>query len=326
MLPGCSRNGGVPERRRLSRRPSSHSEEIQRRLHEAFAGWRPPPRPDPPVESRQPDLSPEEVQRALDEAFAGRMTPRPEPRLESREPEPALTPEELQLALDEAFGGAASRPSLSSSPRSIRALQRSLRRGSASPPPWERARRAPLDRRRRCDARVKNLFRIGKNGVRVSRGLRCRAWATESGRCRVHGGLSTGPRSPDGKARVIAAMVEGRRKWVEQQRSTGKKFPAGRTRGERWVTGPMRERARAEAHRLGGGRFTLDRALVLALLKSANGDRARKAGAKAMLDARELAAMELLDRPSGARADRQFAGVATGRPIGGQASRLRCAD
>ena len=51
----------------------------------------------------------------------------------------------------------------------------------------------------------------------------------------------------------------------------------------------MRERARAEAHRLGGGRFTLDQPLVLALLRSAKGDRAWEAKAKAMLDAHEQA-------------------------------------
>jgi hypothetical protein len=51
----------------------------------------------------------------------------------------------------------------------------------------------------------------------------------------------------------------------------------------------MRERASAEAHRLGAGRFTLDRSLTLALLKSANGDQVAKAKAKAMLDAQEQA-------------------------------------
>ena len=141
--------------------------------------------------------------------------------------------------------------------------------------------------RKRCDARVKNLVRIGKNGVRVARSPRCRAWAMENGRCRVHGGASTGPRTAEGKARVVAAMLEGRRKWVERRRAEGRRFTAGRKGGDAWVTEAMRERARAEAHRLGGGRFTLDRPLVLALLKSAKGDRASEA--KAMLDAHEQA-------------------------------------
>jgi hypothetical protein len=90
----------------------------------------------------------------------------------------------------------------------------------------------------------------------------------------------------------VAAMVEGRRKWVARRRAEGGRFTAGRKRGERWVTEPMRERARAEAHRLGGGRFTLDKALALALLRSAKGDHARQAKAKAMLDAQEMAAVE----------------------------------
>ena len=109
----------------------------------------------------------------------------------------------------------------------------------------------------------------------------------ENGRCRVHGGASTGPKSPEGKARVVAAMVAGRRKWVEQRRAEGRRFTAGRKTGSAWVTGPMRERARAEAHRLGGGRFALDTPLVLALLRSAKGDRVREVKAKAMLAAHE---------------------------------------
>jgi hypothetical protein len=235
-------------------------------------------------------LSPEEVQRQLDEAFAGwTRPPRREPRVENREL--ALSPQELQQALDEQFGCAASRPGTSPSPRAIRNMQRSLRRGSAQPAPWDRAGHGRA-RRRRCDARVKNLFKICKNGVRVSRGLFCRAWAMENGRCRFHGGWSTGPRSPDGKARVIAAMVIGRRKWVALRRAAGKKFPAGRKTGERWATEAMRERARAEAHRLKSGRFTLDRPLVVAPLGSAKGDRMREAKAKAMLGAQERAAME----------------------------------
>jgi hypothetical protein len=144
-------------------------------------------------------------------------------------------------------------------------------------------------RRQRCDARVKNLFRIGKNGVRVSRGLFCKGWAMEKGRCWVHGGASTGPRTPEGKARVVAAMVEGRRKWVARHHAEGRKFLAGRKRGAEWITEQMRDRARAEAHRLDGGRFTLDRPLVLALLKSAKGGRVWEAKARAILDAHERA-------------------------------------
>jgi hypothetical protein len=58
------------------------------------------------------------------------------------------------------------------------------------------------------------------------------------------------------------------------------------------VAEPMRELARAEAHRLKGGRFTVDHALTLALLRSANGCMESTARAKAMLDAQECAALE----------------------------------
>jgi hypothetical protein len=150
-------------------------------------------------------------------------------------------------------------------------------------------RRIRRHQRKRCDARVKNPVKTRKYGVAVLRSPRCRAWAMENGRCRVHGGASTGPKSPEGKARVVAAMVAGRRKWIEQRRAEGRRFTAGRKTGSAWVTGPMRERARAEAHRLGGGRFALDTPLVLALLRSAKGDRVWEAKAKAMLDAHEQA-------------------------------------
>ncbi len=150
-------------------------------------------------------------------------------------------------------------------------------------------RRIRRRQRERCDAWVKNPVKNGKNGVAIVRGPRCRAWAMENGRCRVHGGASTGPKSPEGKARVVAALVEGRRKWVERRRAEGRRFTAGRKGGGAWVTEAMRERARAEAHRLGARRFTLDRSLTLSLLKSAKGDPAAGGKAKAMLDAHEQA-------------------------------------
>src|SRR5271166_4416675 len=201
------------------------------------------------------------------------------PQFEGRRPMPS--PEEYAeffAAMDRAM----SRPEPTPPPRRLRSLLRSAGKPAAGGP----------SRRQRCDARVKNLLKIGKNGVRVSRRPFCKAWAMENGRCWMHGGASTGPKSPEGKARVVAAMVEGRRKWVDRQRIEGRKFPAGRKGGERWVTEPMRARARAEAHRLGAGRFTLDRALTLALLRSAKGEPQGRARAKATLDAQERAAME----------------------------------
>ena len=133
----------------------------------------------------------------------------------------------------------------------------------------------------------------------------------------VHGGASTGPRTPEGKARVVAAMVEGRRKWVERRHAEGRRFTAGRKGGEAWVTEAMCERARAEAHQLGAGGFTLDRPLVLALLKSAKGDRVSEAKAKTMLDAHERAEA---DRTLG-RLCQSFATCALGRSRAGLATR-----
>jgi hypothetical protein len=281
-------HGGASPKPPPEPRPKLSPEEVQQRLDELFADMAsrpelPKPPPEPPRK-----LTPEELQQQLDEAFAGVLSnggtlrTLPEPRVES--PRPPLSREEVQQQLNEAFAPSEcmkSHPSPGPSPRRLRSLFRAGNSATGRP-----------SRRQRCDARVKNVFRIGKNGVRVPRGLFCKGWAMENGRCWVHGGASTGPRTPEGKARVVAAMVEGRRKWVERRRAEGRKFPAGRKRGERWVTEPMRELARAEAHRLKGGRFTLERALTLALLRSANGCLESRARAKAMLNAQEHAALE----------------------------------
>jgi hypothetical protein len=82
--------------------------------------------------------------------------------------------------------------------------------------------------RKHCDARIKNPVST-KGGVARSRGPRCRNWAMPNGRCRVHGGASTGPRTAEGKALVVAAMVQGRRKWIERLHAEGKRAPGGRT-------------------------------------------------------------------------------------------------
>src|SRR5262245_4574146 len=43
----------------------------------------------------------------------------------------------------------------------------------------------------------------------------CRRWPVPGRtRCRLHGGLSTGARTPEGKARVLAALIEGRQRWL----------------------------------------------------------------------------------------------------------------
>src|ERR1700726_5331 len=116
-----------------------------------------------------------------------------------------------------------------------------------SPGSSNHRRRNRSRQRQRCGARVKNLLKGRAHGVAILRDPFCNAWAMPNGRCRVHGGASTGPKSPEGKACVVAAMVAGRRAWAERQRVDGRKFPAGRKRGVEWITEPMRERAQAEA-------------------------------------------------------------------------------
>jgi hypothetical protein len=79
-------------------------------------------------------------------------------------------------------------------------------------------------RRHRCNARCR------QPPLRY-----CRNWAVRGKtRCKFHGGMSTGPKTPEGKARVIAALVAGRRRWVERMKVEGRKFPGGRKPGVRY--------------------------------------------------------------------------------------------
>jgi hypothetical protein len=92
-------------------------------------------------------------------------------------------------------------------------------------------------RRRYCDAHCKSSLN----------NIYCRNWPVPGKtRCRFHGGLSTGPKTSEGKARSVSAMVEGRRRWVERMKAEGKKFPGGRKAGVRWTTTAMRARAAEE--------------------------------------------------------------------------------
>jgi len=87
---------------------------------------------------------------------------------------------------------------------------------------WSRPRRR-ASWRRRCNAHCK------QPPLRY-----CRNWAVPGrSRCRFHGGMSTGPKTPEGKARVVAAMVGGRHRWVERMKAEGPKFPCGRKPGSR---------------------------------------------------------------------------------------------
>src|SRR6266567_318785 len=63
-------------------------------------------------------------------------------------------------------------------------------------------------------------------GARTRRGGRCRRHAlTGKRRCRLHGGCSTGPR--DWRPSV-AAMVAGRKRYIERRHALGLPAPGGR--------------------------------------------------------------------------------------------------
>jgi hypothetical protein len=106
-------------------------------------------------------------------------------------------------------------------------------------------------RRQRCNARTRRndaaLYRADREG-RLTEYLRssgrCRNWAVRGKkRCRLHGGFSTGPRTPEGKARTVAA-VEGRRRLLEMLKAEGKPVPWGRKRGGVNRSAAERQRAR----------------------------------------------------------------------------------
>src|SRR5271169_1740764 len=109
-------------------------------------------------------------------------------------------------------------------------------------------RRGVQGARRRCDARVKYLVKLMPDGSVRARSPFCQAWAMKGKmRCRMHGGASTGPKTPEGKARAVAAMVEGRMRWVAQLKAEGRKMHCGRKPGADWVTSGMKKRGEREA-------------------------------------------------------------------------------
>lgn len=52
-----------------------------------------------------------------------------------------------------------------------------------------------------------------------STGMPCQAKKLgRGGRCRNHGGLSTGPKTPEGQERALTALREGWRRWQEKRK------------------------------------------------------------------------------------------------------------
>jgi len=72
----------------------------------------------------------------------------------------------------------------------------------------------------------------------------CRNWAVPGRRrCRFHGGKSTGPRTPEGKAASLAARLEGRRRRIAELAREGRTIATGHNGGRPRKDGqPMKRR------------------------------------------------------------------------------------
>jgi hypothetical protein len=67
-------------------------------------------------------------------------------------------------------------------------------------------------------------------------------------RCRLHGGLSTGPRVPQDKALAVANMQAGRRRWLVRLKAAGLKAPCGRK--PKGTPKPSKDKRIAQAQRI----------------------------------------------------------------------------
>ena len=70
-------------------------------------------------------------------------------------------------------------------------------------------------------------------GAKTRAGGRCKALAAwdrrkdepRNGRCRLHGGLSTGPRTAEGLQRTLDALRAGRARWLAARSQGGQEAP-----------------------------------------------------------------------------------------------------
>lgn len=71
---------------------------------------------------------------------------------------------------------------------------------------------------------IKNLFPDGLCGAKTRKGTPCkirlevRKCKNGNFRCKYHGGMSTGPKTPEGMARTIAALRAGWKRWHDAGR------------------------------------------------------------------------------------------------------------
>src|SRR5215472_4598327 len=106
-------------------------------------------------------------------------------------------------------------------------------------------RRRKRPRRQRCGARTRCNIYARRNRAARQRARQegwekkfwrasgsCKNWALPGRkRCRLHGAASTGPTTPEGMARTLAAMQAGRRRWLTKLKAEGKPIPCGRKKG-----------------------------------------------------------------------------------------------
>jgi hypothetical protein len=86
-------------------------------------------------------------------------------------------------------------------------------------------------------------------GARTLNGQPCRRRPIAGHwRCRLHGGLSSGPRVPQDKALAVANMQAGRRRWLDRLKAAGLKAPCGRK--PKGVSKPSKDKHIARAQRI----------------------------------------------------------------------------
>jgi hypothetical protein len=111
------------------------------------------------------------------------------------------------------------------------------------------------------DARLQRAAWHGRLTAYLRRsGGRCRNWPVRGKkRCRFHGGYSTGPTTPEGLARTIAAMMVGRARWIRNLRDEGRPIPCGRKKGGRNLPLEEREQVACDKRRRRQARHLLHR-------------------------------------------------------------------
>jgi hypothetical protein len=82
-----------------------------------------------------------------------------------------------------------------------------------------------------------DLSAVKKCGAKTRGGGACLCPAMPNGRCRLHGGLSTGPKSPEGRRRIRLALLKHGRytKESKQERLQWRKLVRGSAELLHWL-------------------------------------------------------------------------------------------